>query len=393
MKREETRIWRMRPGLLLAGLLMAASTPAISEIALGWQDAGNVASRSGSPVEGEQEVVIKRAALSLLDPRTYRASMHLAPARRVDLTAPADGVIRSVAVRPGQKAKQQMEACRLDDARAVLVQKRAKALLAAAEAERKAAEAKGDAGLVALADARRDAAVAEVEIANHDWERLVVRVPFEGDIERVYVVEGQFVRAGDRLATVLDGSRLTVEVPIERTGAAPGGVLPIRVEDMSVQARIEAIIPLAPQFDALRELTASPASAIVVVDNTAGTLSAGQTVYSDLVPQFPVALVPSACISNLPDGNRKVQVLRDAVVRNVTVRVLGKIGSDSVYLSGRFGDGDEVIVSSTRELPDGTPLRALLGPAEQQGSGRAGSAKAAPGQPTGPSGKKPAVGF
>ena len=47
---------------------------------------------------------------------------------------------------------------------------------------------------------------------------------------------------------------------------------------------------LAPRFDALRELLISPASALVTIENTAGKFFAGQTVYSDLIPQTPVAL-------------------------------------------------------------------------------------------------------
>ena len=116
---------------------------------------------------------------------------------------------------------------------------------------------------------------------------------------------------------------------------------------------------LALRFDPLRELTVSPASAVVSVDNSSGKFHAGQTVYSELIPLTPVALVPSACVSNVPDGNRKVKVLRDNVIRDIIVRILAKVGTESVFVSARFNEGDEVIISSSRELADGTPLRAL----------------------------------
>src|SRR5215813_620224 len=64
--------------------------------------------------EGELEVKIKREALKLTDPRTYRASMHLDAVRTVDLTAPVDGNVRTVTVKPGHKLKAQGEAVRLD---------------------------------------------------------------------------------------------------------------------------------------------------------------------------------------------------------------------------------------------------------------------------------------
>jgi hypothetical protein len=181
---------------------------------------------------------------------------------------------------------------------------------------------------------------------------------------------------------LIDPSRLTVEVPVERSAAAPGSNIDIKIEESPVKARVESVIALAPRFDALRELLVSPASALVTIENTAGKFFAGQTVYSDLIPQTPVALVPSAAISNVPDGNRKVQVLRENVIRNLNVRILAKVGTDSVFVSGRFNEGDEVIVSSSRELADGTPLRALAAGSSPSagGNGRSATPGAAPGK-------------
>jgi multidrug efflux system membrane fusion protein len=333
---------------------------------------------------GELEVVIKREALKLTDPRTYSAAMHLEAVKTVDLTAPVDGYIRSVAAKSGQKIKAQSEAVRLDDTRAALVLKRARANHQAAQIEKKLAQAKNDADLTALAEARLEAAQADLDLAQAESEMLVVRGPFNGEFQRVYVVEGQFVRAGEKLATLIDPSKLQVEVPVERSAAAPGSSIDIKVEETPAKARVESVIALSPRFDALRELLISPASALVTIENAAGKFFAGQTVYSDLIPLTPVALVPSSAISNVPDreGNRKVQVLRDNVIRNLNVKILAKVGTETVFVSGRFNEGDEVIVSSSRELADGTPLRALAGgsSAAGGGSGRSGTPNTAPGK-------------
>ena len=308
---------------------------------------------------GELEVVIKREALKLTDPHSYRVAMHLEAVRTVVLAAPADGYVRAVTAKPGQKLKAQGEALRLDDTRAALLLKRAKANLLAFQIEKKLAQAKNDAELASLADARLEAAQADLDLAQYESERLVIRGPFNGEIQRVDVVEGQFVRAGEKLATLIDPSRLVVEVPVERSGATPGSNVDIKVEETPVKARVDSVMALHEKFDPLRELTVSPASAFVSVDNTQGKLFAGQTVYSDLIPLAPVALVPSTSISNAAEGTRKVQVLRDNVIRNLPVKILAKVGNDSVFVSGRFNEGDEVIVGTTRELADGTPLRAL----------------------------------
>jgi multidrug efflux system membrane fusion protein len=317
--------------------------------------------------------------------------MHLDAVKTVDLTAPVDGYVRGVSAKAGQKIKAQSEAVRLDDSRAALVLKRARANQQAAQIEKKLAQAKNDADLVALAEARLEAAQADLDLAQAESEMLIVRGPFNGEFQRVYVVEGQFVRAGEKLATLIDQARLTVEVPVERSAAAVGSSIEIKVEEAPVKARVDSVIALAPRFDALRELLISPASALVTIENPSGKYFAGQTVYSDLIPQTPVALVPSAAISNVPDGNRKVQVLRENVIRNLNVRILAKVGTDSVFVSGRFNDGDEVIVSSSRELADGTPLRALAAGSNPAAGGgaKSGTSGTAPGKTS--SNKKPAT--
>lgn len=370
-------------GILLGGFWLAG----LPAIVAAFQEA-----EDPSKKEGEQEVVIKREVLKLTDPRTYKVSLHLAAVRSVDLTAPTDGYIRNVAAKAGQRLKAQSEAVRLDDARAALVQKKARANLAAAQAEKQIAQSKNDADQKALAEARFEAAQAEVDLAQFDAEQLVVRVPFNGEIQRMDVVDGQFVRAGDKLGTVIDASRLTVEVPVERGSAAVGSNIDIKVEEATIKARVDSVAALAARFDALRELTVSPASAVVSIDNAAGKFFAGQTVYAELIPLSPVAMVPAGCISNVADGSRKVQVLRDNVVRNLVVKILAKVGTESVFVSGRFNDGDEVIVSTSRELADGTPLRALAaGASPTAGGTSAGKPPAA--TKTGTPTKKPPTGF
>src|SRR4029079_17523715 len=127
------------------------------------------------------EVVIKREALKLTDPKVYRVSMHLQAARTLPLTAPVDGWVRTVNTKPQQKVVPQAEVVRLDDRRSELLLKRAKAGLQAAQLEKKLAQGKGDADLVALSEARLEGAQADVDIAQMDLDRLVIRAPFQGE--------------------------------------------------------------------------------------------------------------------------------------------------------------------------------------------------------------------
>ncbi|MBS0263875.1 MAG: efflux RND transporter periplasmic adaptor subunit, partial [Planctomycetes bacterium] len=348
---------RVRNRLLLLSVALVATPAVVSAL------------QSEEPA-AEVEVVIKREAIHLTDPRTYYASMSLQASKSVDFVAPSDGIVRTVTARPGMKLKNQGDAFRLDDTRTAIIVKRARAQVQAAQAEKKLAQVKGDPDVTAIAEARLEAAQAEAELAQFDAEQMIVRAPFNGDVLRVNVSEGQYVRAGEKLGVLVDPSKLWVEVPVERANAAVGSTVDIKIEETAVKAKVEAVTALADKFDALRELTVSPASAVVSIDNAGGKFSAGQTVYSDLIPRTPVALVATTSVANAAEGERKIKVLRDHVIRDVTVRILAKVGTDSVYVSGRFQDGDEIVVYSSRELVDGTPLRALAGGAGPTGKNK-----------------------
>lgn len=308
-----------------------------------------------------QEVVIKREAITIVSSDVYKVPLQLHPGKLLDLTAPLNGVVRSVTAQPGQKLAKEADPIRLDDARPNLILRRAKAQVQAATIERKMAQAKNDSDSIALADARLEAAQADFDLAQSDVNRAIIRAPFAGVAMRVHVVEGQFVRAGDRLLSLADSTRLQVEIPIDRSQAKVGDQIELNVEGAVINAKIEAVLPLAGQFEPMRDLAASPASALVSIDNAQGKLSAGQTVHTKLIPLEPVALVPSVGVSNVPDGNRKIQVLRSRVVRNIVVQILAQVGTERVYISGPLIAGDEIIVNSSQELPDGTVLRSRAG--------------------------------
>ena len=74
-------------------------------------------------------------------------------------------------------------------------------------------------------------------------------------------------------------------------------------------------------------------------------------------------------------------VLRDNVVRDVRIATLAAVGSDRSFIAGPFESRDEVIVSSSQILPDGTavtPGRASAAPT----SAAAGDAKTPSTRPT-----------
>lgn len=346
---------RVRITLLFA----AALAVPIAGSAYQGQTEPAAAGAAKAPGQGDDDVVIKREALKILDPQAYKVPLQLTSVKKLELIAPADGHIRAVSVKPGQKVSKETETFRLDDSRLSLVLRRAKANLQAAKIEKKLAQAKNDADLSALAEAKLEAAQADLELAQLEVDRQVIRAPFAGEIQRVFVLDGQFVRAGDPLAELADTSHLQVEVPIERlkTGSQPP--VELKIEETTVKGKVEAVLPLSPRFEPLRDLGDSIASGIVSVDNADGRFHIGQTVYSNMIPLAPVSSVPTTSVTNQSDGTRKVQVLRESIVRNIPVRLMSKVGTEAVFVSGKFREGDELIVSTSRELADGTPVRPL----------------------------------
>lgn len=337
----------------------------------------------------EQEVVIKREAVAIVDPKSYKLGLQLVPIKSLELTAPADGHVKSISAKLGAKILKDAEMVRMDEARSAIVLKRTKAELQAARIEKKRAQAKNDADDVALADAKLEAAQADADLAQLDAERLIVRATFNGEVHAIYVTDGQYVRAGDRLATLVDTSKFQLEIPIERGKVAAGATIDLKVEDAAVKAKVEAVVPPAKRFESLRDLSESLATAVVVIDNANGKLHAGQAVFTSLIPVTPVAAVPTTAVTNQPDGTRKVQVLRENIVRNITVSALARVGTERVYVTGPLAAGDEIVVSASKELADGTPVRPLVAAVE---SGAGGATKTATPAASGAT-KKAATGF
>ena len=139
---------------------------------------------------------------------------------------------------------------------------------------------------------------------------------------------------------------LTVEMPVDRNATKAGQPMEIKVEDRTVPATVDAILPLASRFEALRDLVPSAASAILVVPNTDGRLRAGQTVYSPFVPRDVVADVPNSCITNSPDGNQKSRSCEIMSFATSRSRRWPRSDRTARLSAAAFDPSDEVIESA-----------------------------------------------
>jgi biotin carboxyl carrier protein len=353
--------------------------------------------QGATPQPAAGQIVIRRQPLHLRAPEKYQISMHLEPKQMVRVASPFDGTVKTVLRKPGQKIDSAAEIVRMDVTAKQLVLDRAKALYRAAQLEAEQMAAKGGAETPGsadppiarqLADARVQAAKADLDLAAYWVEQGTLRAPFSGEVLGVSVSEGQVVRTGEPLLVLADVSALTVLVPVDRAATQVGQNLSIKVEDQVASAKIDALLPLSARFEPLRDLLPSAALASVTLKNSEGTFKAGQTVFSPLIPREPIADVPNSCVGNVGDGSHKVQVLRDNTVRDVVIATLAPVGVDRSFISGAFRDGDEVIESASQELPDGTVVKSSPMVMSKQTAAKAnGAGRAATTQ----SGDKPAT--
>lgn len=307
---------------------------------------------SGADVAARNAVVIERSPVIFRDPARYQVNLHLVPVRQVTLSATIDGVVSSLQTKVGEGVSPQAEVIRLDARAAQLKGQRAQAALKAAKAELESAKEK------AAPEARVEVAEADLAIAELEKSFTVIRTPIKGSVTSILAMEGEFIRAGQPLAIVSDPETLTVTIPIDGKTQKAGDSIEIKVEDDNLSAKIESVQPLLSQFDPLRDLFVSPATGRIVLENKNGKLRVGQTVHSPMIPRLPVAEVPTSAIGNTEQGGRKVQVIREGFVRDIPVQLLGQVGADHLFVSGRFGTTDELVSRTSEPLIDGVRVTA-----------------------------------
>lgn len=300
-----------------------------------------------------QDVTIKREPIAVSDPKAYQVPLRTVPLKLLEITAPFDGIVKQVLVKPGAKSLTQTEALRMGDEAQTLVLDRARAHLQGARIELRIAQGKKDADQEELAKTHVVAAEADLKLAELQLDRASIKLPFGGEIHKVDVVPGQFVRTGERLLTLVDASILTIEVPVDRSKVKAGSEIELSIEKTPIKAKVQVVLPAEKAFEPLRTLINNLATAVVQIENPKGEFFAGQSVFSKVIPQQTFGHIPTIALQNTPEGVRKVQVLRQGIVRDVSVQELTQMGSERLFVAGAFSAEDEVIVSTTQPLKDG----------------------------------------
>ena len=250
--------------------------------------APSIAAAQAQPTANPNQVAAKveRAALYLTPPDRYQVPNLLEPLRKVVVMAPADGVLKSLAVPVGATVKEGQEIGRLDTAPAMAHLKIAMANVKEMEAGLGDVKEKNS-GAYLVAEAHLEAARARAELAQMEVDACTLRAPFGGKIMAVHVSPGQYLAKGATILELADVSSVRVLLPVDRTAVTLNGTVNFTIEGNGVNGKVQAFLPLPERDATLRELASPLAAAWVVVAEPLGRLRAGPAGAEPLPAQRP----------------------------------------------------------------------------------------------------------
>ncbi len=315
-----------------------------------------------APVRDPNQVAAKveRARLVLTSPDRYRVPIIVEPLRRVAVMAPEDGALQIVSVNIGATVREGQEIARLDPRAAMARLRIATSAVKERQAEYDQAKTLGSGNgtpILAVTEARLDAARAQAELAQIEVDSHILRAPFDGRVTEIRVNGGQYLAKGSTILTIDDVSSVRVFLPVDRSSATSGNNVSFTIEGKPATGKAQAVLPLNESQAALRELAAPFAAVWLVVPNADGALEPGQRAQSPFLPTSPIAGVPNSAMKKADDGKPIVQVIRAERVNDIPIRVLGTIGPERTQVSGPFRSSDVLITSSSVPLRPGTFIR------------------------------------
>lgn len=351
----------MRVSILVAGALAVG---AVVWVASGQVDAPRPqAGADDAPAAkaGEEPpaAVRVRRTVAVARERAIVVNGRTEESRRVTVRAETAGPVVRAPAEEGRPVAPRQIIARLgvEDRKARLEE--AEALLRQREIEHQAASrlaSKGfrsNAGL-AEARARLDAAKARVSAIRTDIARTTVRAPFAGILETRHVETGDFLKVGERVASIVDlDPLLAVGFVAERDVGELrlGGKGAVRLIDgKTVEGRVRYVASVAdPSTRSFR--------VEVEIPNPDGAIRAGLT--SELRISRPAVsghLVSPALLTLSDDGRMGVRIVNGAdVVEFVPVEILGDSGA-GLWVSG-LADGDRLITVGHEFVESGQRVR------------------------------------
>lgn len=340
-------------------------------------------SSSGKKETGPQAKVKKPPVVEVTSATTGEMSRDLEltgsvePYRIARLASPAEGPIREIRVREGDRVKAGAALLTLGRKEAV------EARIAALREEVKKEEANlrrtrrlVDSG--ALPDERLDQVLAEYEKdraelveAEETAQDYVITAPWDGVIHRLLVKEGEFVASCTKLLEMYDSSSLLIQAAVpEEYAVEVGSDMPVEIRldaypGEVMKGRIERVYPYLDPRLRTRTIEVLPVKPVDLLPGMFARLKVSlETVKAAVV-------VPREAVVSQPSGNA-VFVMENGKAFRRPVKI-GIEERNLVQIVKGVQLGDKVIISGNAKLKDGREVR-LLGKA---GSGKSGNPQSA----------------
>ncbi|MBL8198138.1 MAG: efflux RND transporter periplasmic adaptor subunit [Chromatiales bacterium] len=334
-----------RPKIIAAGLAVVVALWLLSGI-LG-KKTDQAATRSAAPTAAGTMSVQFQSQVAQPVTRNLSVYGRTTPVRQVELKAETSGRVSELGVRRGALARSgdlllkldlRDRQARLDQARAGLNQQKA-----AYEGQLEL-KPKGYVSDTQLAEtlAKLETARAELTRAELDLEYMHIRAPFDGMVQERNVEIGDYVRAGDPVATFVDNTHLIVTGSIAEQDAGFVRVGTVATAHLVtgevVSGKIRYIAPVADE--ATRTFTVE-----LELPNPAGKLPAGVTTEMRIPAGVVLAYLVSPSLLTLDaEGELGIKTV-DAAGKVVFNRIsIAQSGSNGIWVTGLPDQADIIVV-------------------------------------------------
>ena len=322
---------------------------------------GGARPNGGPPPEPPIAVAVEPANRGTALQR-YTTTATLEAENQAQLLARVSGVVARLLVEEGDAVRAGQDLLQLDDAEATLRLRQAEVELAKQKSIFERQERSFQQQVIPEADfqlAKTDyeAAVAAVELAQHQLSYTRVQAPFRGTIVRRLANTGQTVNVGTPLFEIANFHPLLarIHVPAKEMGTLAQGQEANLVLD-SNGSRLGGVVTLvSPVVD---PTTGTVKVTVGVDEYPAGTRPGDFVHVSVTTARHEQALrVPNLAVFE-DRGERIVYVAQDSVAARRPVKI-GFIDETHTEITSGLDGGEKVIVKGQRSLKDGGRIRIL----------------------------------
>ena len=207
-----------------------------------------------------------------------------------------------------------------------------------------------------LARSNRDAAQAQLGMAERGARDSSVRAPFAGLIARRYVSEGEFVQPGQKLFDLVALDPIEVEFTLPERDSSRvvlGQPVAVRVAPFPDEVFQAVVSVVAPTIDPMTRTLRVKAR----MSNTDGRLRPGLFARADLGVSVRehVAMIPEEAVLQRADGAIAYRIVAGNRAERRNIK-LGVIREGRVEVSEGLAVGDPVVVRGQAQLVDGSPV-------------------------------------